>query len=109
MYVIDQRVNITRANQINGTHVNMVPYIYTTGIYHKYMHACAQLKQYCINASIDIIFIYKFKVMAKGSKGGSGTSVLKKTTKKRPGIHSKSKSSKIKSSKNYKKKNIGQG
>jgi hypothetical protein len=28
---------------------------------------------------------------------------------KRPGIHSKSKSSKLKSSKNYVKKNVGQG
>ena len=47
--------------------------------------------------------------MAKGSNGGSGTSVLKKTTKKRPGIHSKSKSSGLKSSKNYVKLSRGQG
>lgn len=31
------------------------------------------------------------------------------TKTKRPGIHSKSKSSQIKSSKNYKKLNVGQG
>jgi|LakMenEpi03Aug12_release.lakeMendotaPanAssembly.Ray.scaffolds.fasta_scaffold712948_4 hypothetical protein len=47
--------------------------------------------------------------MAKGSNGGSGTSVLKKTTKKRPGIHSTSKYSKLKSSKHYKKQYKGQG
>ena len=44
--------------------------------------------------------------MAKGVavgnyRGGSN--------KKRPGVHSKSKSSKIKGSKNYKKLNVGQG
>ncbi len=47
--------------------------------------------------------------MAKGSKGGSSTSVLKKTTKKRPGIHSKKGTSKNKTSKNYKKQYKGQG
>ena len=47
--------------------------------------------------------------MAKGSKGGAGTSVLKKTVKKRHGIHAKSKTSKNKSSKNYTKKYKSQG
>jgi hypothetical protein len=47
--------------------------------------------------------------MASGSKGGSGTSVLKKTTTKRPGVHSKKGTSKNKTSKNYKKLNVGQG
>jgi hypothetical protein len=47
--------------------------------------------------------------MAKGSKGGSGTSVSKKATTKRPGIHSKKGTSKNKTSKNYKKQYVGQG
>jgi hypothetical protein len=47
--------------------------------------------------------------MAKISKGGGTTSVLKKTTKKRPGVHSKKGTSKNKSSKNYKKIYAGQG
>jgi len=34
---------------------------------------------------------------------------LKKSKKKRPGVHAKKGSSKIKSSKLYKKKNVGQG
>jgi hypothetical protein len=34
---------------------------------------------------------------------------VKKERKKRPGIHSKKKFSKLKSSKNYKKLNVGQG
>lgn len=37
------------------------------------------------------------------------TSSLGKTSKKRPGIHAKSKSSKIKASKNYKKQYRSQG
>lgn len=42
------------------------------------------------------------KGVAVGSyKGGSN--------KKRPGVHAKNKSSQIKSSKNYKKLNVGQG
>ena len=45
--------------------------------------------------------------MAKASSGGSKP--VKKTQKKRPGVHSKSKSSKLKSSKNYLKKYSGQG
>jgi hypothetical protein len=40
------------------------------------------------------------------------TNTVEKTAKpkvKRPGVHSKSKTSSLKSSKNYKKKNVGQG
>ena len=47
--------------------------------------------------------------MASGSKGGSGTSVLKKTKTKRPGVHSKKGTSKNKNSKNYKKQYKSQG
>lgn len=47
--------------------------------------------------------------MASGSKGGSGTSVLKKATTKRPGVHSKKGTSKNKTSKNYKKQYKSQG
>jgi hypothetical protein len=43
--------------------------------------------------------------MAKQTSGGK---MVKKTTKKRPNQHSKKKS-KIKTSKNYKKQNRGQG
>ena len=40
----------------------------------------------------------------------NNTSTFKKTPKvKRPGVHAKSKTSKLKSSKNYKKLNKGQG
>lgn len=46
--------------------------------------------------------------MAK-AKTQSATAFLKKPKKKRAGIHSKSKSSKHKNSKNYVKKNVGQG
>lgn len=47
--------------------------------------------------------------MAK-AKGTTTTTVkLRKTRKKRPGIHSKTKASKLKGSKNYLKKNKGQG
>ena len=46
--------------------------------------------------------------MAK--KGASGSAiVLDKPAKKRPGVHAKSKTSKLKSSKNYRKKYRGQG
>lgn len=34
---------------------------------------------------------------------------LETPKKKRPGVHAKSKTSKIKGSKNYKKRNVGQG
>lgn len=43
------------------------------------------------------------------SKKVQGTNKLDKTYVSRPGVHSKSKTSKLKSSKNYKKKYIGQG
>jgi hypothetical protein len=48
--------------------------------------------------------------MAKATKPTSSTSVrIAKSKRKRPGIHSKCKSSKLKKSKNYLKKNVGQG
>lgn len=46
--------------------------------------------------------------MAK-TKTISATTFRTKPKKKRPGIHSKSKSSKSKSSKNYIKRSVGQG
>lgn len=45
--------------------------------------------------------------MAK--KTNHSSTVVKKVRKKRPGIHAKKKTSKIKSSKLYKKRNVGQG
>ena len=42
------------------------------------------------------------------AKVPQSTNIVRKT-KKRPGIHAKSKTSKLKSSKNYKKLNKGQG
>jgi len=45
----------------------------------------------------------------KKQKSSGVASFRKSNKKKRPGIHSKSKTSKIKTSKNYKKKNVGQG
>jgi hypothetical protein len=56
-----------------------------------------------------MIFIDKYKVMAKVSKSGGVSNFLKKATKKRPGVHSKKRTSKLKSSKNYTKKYVGQG
>lgn len=48
--------------------------------------------------------------MAKAKTTSANTSVkLDKPKKKRPGVHAKSKSSKLKQSKNYIKKNKGQG
>lgn len=47
--------------------------------------------------------------MAKASKNSNVSTFLKKTSKKRPGVHSTSKYSKLKSSKHYKKLNKGQG
>jgi hypothetical protein len=41
--------------------------------------------------------------------GLSGGNYRGSDKKKRPGVHSKSKTSKLKSSKNYKKLNVGQG
>lgn len=46
--------------------------------------------------------------MAKAKSTG-GISIVKKTRKKRPGVHSKKRSSKSKKSKNYTKAYIGQG
>ena len=46
--------------------------------------------------------------MAK-AKSNSSSSLLKKVPKKRPGTHSKKKTSKSKNSKNYKKAYVGQG
>jgi len=47
--------------------------------------------------------------MAAKAKTSSVTSYIAKPKKKRPGVHAKSKTSKIKSSKNYKKLYTGQG
>lgn len=47
--------------------------------------------------------------MAKIKKSESASGFLKKTKRKRPGVHAKSKTSKLKSSKNYKKSYAKQG
>lgn len=47
--------------------------------------------------------------MAKPKQSSSTSVKIKKPRKKRPGIHSKSKASKLKQSKNYSKKYKGQG
>lgn len=47
--------------------------------------------------------------MAKAKTTATAGPRIKKSSKKRPGVHSKSKSSKLKQSKNYLKKNVGQG
>ena len=47
--------------------------------------------------------------MAKPKKSESGSSFLRKAKRKRPGVHSKSKTSKLKTSKNYKKRYAKQG
>lgn len=48
--------------------------------------------------------------MAKSTKGSSSVSVKREKPKvSRPGIHAKTKTSKLKNSKNYKKINRGQG
>jgi hypothetical protein len=47
--------------------------------------------------------------MAKAKSGGITRTHIAKPRKKRPGIHSKSKSSRIKTSKSYKKLYKGQG
>ena len=47
--------------------------------------------------------------MATKTKTSSVTSYIAKPRKKRPGVHAKSKTSKLKNSKNYKKLYIGQG
>jgi hypothetical protein len=47
--------------------------------------------------------------MAAKAKNSSVTSYVAKPKRKRPGVHAKSKTSKIKNSRNYKKLYIGQG
>ncbi len=47
--------------------------------------------------------------MAKATKTTTTSVKVGNGKKKRPGIHSKKRSSKLKSSKNYKKKTVGQG
>ncbi len=47
--------------------------------------------------------------MAKANKQTSTSVRIAKPKKKRPGVHSKKKSSNSKNSKNYAKKNVGQG
>ena len=47
--------------------------------------------------------------MAAKAKTSSVISYIAKPKRKRPGVHAKAKTSKLKSSKNYKKINVGQG
>ena len=47
--------------------------------------------------------------MAKAKTSSGGTTFHAKPKRKRPGIHAKSKTSKLKGSKNYKKRTVGQG
>lgn len=47
--------------------------------------------------------------MAKAKQTSTATGANQKTRRKRPGVHSKCKASKLKSSKNYLKKYNGQG
>jgi hypothetical protein len=47
--------------------------------------------------------------MAKAKQSVSSNVRVEKPKKKRPGVHSKTKASKLKNSKNYLKKNVGQG
>ena len=47
--------------------------------------------------------------MAKVNTGSNSSVKLETSKVSRPGVHSKSKSSKLKTSKNYVKKNVGQG
>jgi hypothetical protein len=47
--------------------------------------------------------------MAKAKGTTTSTVKIRKTKKKRPGVHAKSKASKLKGSKNYLKKKHGQG
>jgi hypothetical protein len=47
--------------------------------------------------------------MAAKSKTSSVVNFIAKPKRKRPGVHAKSKTSKLKNSKNYKKLYIGQG
>jgi len=47
--------------------------------------------------------------MAKAKKSEGGSTFLRKAKRKRPGVHAKKKTSKLKSSKNYKKRYARQG
>ncbi len=47
--------------------------------------------------------------MAKAKQSSNTSTKVQRTRKKRPGVHSKCKSSKLKGSKNYLKKGVGQG
>jgi hypothetical protein len=47
--------------------------------------------------------------MAKATKQSTSSVRIAKSKKKRPGVHSKCKSSVSKNAKNYKKKSVGQG
>jgi len=51
----------------------------------------------------------KIVIMAKAKQSSTTSGALQKTRKKRPGVHSKCKASKLKGSKNYLKKYNGQG
>ena len=52
----------------------------------------------------------KINIMAKAAKGAtSSSSKISKGKKKRPGVHSKCKTSVSKNAKNYMKKSVGQG
>lgn len=47
--------------------------------------------------------------MAKAKTSSGAATFHAKPKRKRPGIHAKSKTSKLKSSKNYRKRTVGQG
>lgn len=47
--------------------------------------------------------------MAKAAQSSSSSSKISKGKKKRPGVHSKCKTSVSKNAKHYQKKNVGQG
>lgn len=47
--------------------------------------------------------------MAKAKTQSTAAAFRARPKRKRPGIHAKSKTSKLKSSKNYKKRTVGQG
>jgi hypothetical protein len=64
--------------------------------------------KYTIKKLKNNYLLEKIFIMAKTTS--TNTSVKSdKSKKKRPGVHAKSKSSKLKQSKNYLKKNTGQG
>ena len=56
-----------------------------------------------------MLYLFKKKVIMAKAKQTSTVTRIERATKKRPGVHSKCKSSKLKSSKNYKKRYAGQG